>query len=289
MFALYYNPSIRQQYAQANNGATPSVQTNDLFFGVWATTMSVIILLQIASYERGGQKVSRVCWIAIVCMLIAIAVMAACAGLEVNDGRFTWLDFFLGLSYIKLGITVVKYAPQVVQNYRRKSTIGFSIENILLDITGGSLSLAQALMDNGIKGQWSAILGGNPAKFLLGLSSIFYDIIFITQHYCLYQKNNKHILAIEEAQREARKRGLMVGEIYVPSLLVVGGSNSAHGGAGVGGGNTSSAASTASGKLNINGSASVGGGDGHSYGQSGWEEDAYGSQEEGAPMMVDYR
>jgi LCT (Lysosomal Cystine Transporter) family transporter len=239
MFGLFWNQSLRAQYAAANNGAEPSVQTNDVFFGFWATIMSIIILLQIAIYERGGQKVSRICWIAIAGMLIAIAVMAACAGLKVNDGKFSWLDMLIGLSYIKLGITVVKYAPQVVQNYRRKSTIGFSIENILLDITGGSLSLAQALLDNGIKHEWGAILGGNPAKFFLGLASMVYDCIFLTQHYCLYAKNNKHILAIEEAQKEARRRGMMVGEIHVPTL--VGGSNSK--------------------LLGINSSSSVGGGD----------------------------
>lgn len=43
---------------------------------------------------------------------------------------------------------------QAWYNYRRKSTIGWSIGNILLDFTGGSLSLLQMFLDaynHGIK------------------------------------------------------------------------------------------------------------------------------------------
>lgn len=32
-------------------------------------------------------------------------------------------------------------------NYRRKSTVGWSIENILLDFTGGMLSMLQMLLN----------------------------------------------------------------------------------------------------------------------------------------------
>jgi hypothetical protein len=38
----------------------------------------------------------------------------------------------------------VKYIPQVVLNQRRQSTVGWSIWNVLLDFTGGTLSLVQA-------------------------------------------------------------------------------------------------------------------------------------------------
>ena len=55
----------------------------------------------------------------------------------------TWLDFLYACSYVKLIITLVKYLPQAVMNYRRKSTMGWSIGNVLLDFTGGVLSIAQ--------------------------------------------------------------------------------------------------------------------------------------------------
>ena len=62
-------------------------------------------------------------------------------------GQLHWLDFLYILSYIKLICTLTKYIPQVVLNYRRKSTVGWSIENILLDLTGGALSMMQMFIN----------------------------------------------------------------------------------------------------------------------------------------------
>jgi cystinosin len=44
--------------------------------------------------------------------------------------------------YDKCAITFVKYVPQVFLNYKRKSTVGWSLANVLLDLTGGLLSFA---------------------------------------------------------------------------------------------------------------------------------------------------
>ncbi|KAJ8432561.1 hypothetical protein Cgig2_009325 [Carnegiea gigantea] len=59
---------------------------------------------------------------------------------------------------------------EAVMNFRRKSTDGFSIGNILLDLLGES---------------WVNFYG-NIGKTLLSLVSIFFDILFIIQHYVLY-------------------------------------------------------------------------------------------------------
>jgi cystinosin len=90
------------------------------------------------------------------------------------------------VSYIKLVVTVVKYIPQAWVNYKRKSTVGWSIDQILLDITGGVLSISQLVIDSSLQDDWSG-LTGNPVKLGLGNVSIFFDIIFITQHYFLYR------------------------------------------------------------------------------------------------------
>lgn len=63
-------------------------------------------------------------------------------------GVFHWLDFLNSCSYIKLAITLIKYVPQAVMNYRRKSTVGWSIGNILLDFTGGMLSMLQMILNS---------------------------------------------------------------------------------------------------------------------------------------------
>ena len=56
------------------------------------------------------------------------------------------LDYLYIFSYVKLVITIIKYIPQAWYNYRRKSTIGWSIGNIFLDFTGGSLSMCQMFL-----------------------------------------------------------------------------------------------------------------------------------------------
>lgn len=52
---------------------------------------------------------------------------------------------------------------------QRKSTIGFNIWNVMLDISGGTLSVLQQLMDSAIKDDWSAI-AGDPVKVCILLS-----------------------------------------------------------------------------------------------------------------------
>jgi cystinosin len=86
------------------------------------------------------------------------------------------------LGYVKLLCSLVKYCPQAYLNYRRKSTTGWSIWQILLDFAGGILSLLQLILDSALQADWSGIYG-NPVKLGLSNTSLFFDVIFMTQHY----------------------------------------------------------------------------------------------------------
>lgn len=96
------------------------------------------------------------------------------------------LDIAYAVSYVKLVVTVVKFTPQVVANYRNRSTKGWHIGQILLDMAGGVLSVGQLGVDAWMQRDWAGITG-NPVKFALGNVSMFYDAIFMWQHYVLYQ------------------------------------------------------------------------------------------------------
>ena len=48
------------------------------------------------------------------------------------------------------------------------------------------LSITQLGIDSYLQHDWSGVTG-NPVKFALGNVSIFFDVIFIVQHYCLYK------------------------------------------------------------------------------------------------------
>jgi cystinosin len=87
------------------------------------------------------------------CVLIAVL-----AGLCIVN-KFFWLDFVYIMSYLKLITTVLKYIPQVYMNYALKSTIGWNIQNTLMDLVGGVLSVAQLIMDAFNKNDISGIKG----------------------------------------------------------------------------------------------------------------------------------
>uniref|UniRef100_A0A7S3KNK8 Cystinosin-like protein n=1 Tax=Euplotes crassus TaxID=5936 RepID=A0A7S3KNK8_EUPCR len=100
--------------------------------------------------------------------------------------------------YNKALITLLKYMPQVYLNWKRKSTVGWSIFNILCDFTGGAFSIAQEVIDNTYcnltRGNCNFFGSGdsfNIIKFLLGVLSIFFDIIFMIQHYYLYPQRDE--------------------------------------------------------------------------------------------------
>ena len=97
--------------------------------------------------------------------------------------------------YCKAAITFVKYLPQVYLNYKRKSTVGWSLENVLLDFTGGLFSFIQIIVD--AKGRGKPIFGDgggfNIVKFILSVMSIVFDLIFMFQHYVLYSDKWKNV------------------------------------------------------------------------------------------------
>lgn len=93
----------------------------------------------------------------------------------------------LYLSYVKLAVTIIKYSPQAYMNYKRKTTSGWSIHNIILDFTGGIFSIIQMFLISYNYDDWISIFG-NFTKFGLGAVSIAFDIVFVIQHYFLYQE-----------------------------------------------------------------------------------------------------
>merc|ERR1712187_137427 len=123
-------------------------------------------------------------------MLFIVASAMAAAIWWSSEAFMDWLSYITGLSLLKEAISVVKYCPQVWLNYQRKSTKGWSISNVLLDFSGGLLSIAQLLLDAGMSGDWTGVTG-NPAKFLLGNLSMIFDVIFMVQHYILYTEEPK--------------------------------------------------------------------------------------------------
>ena len=102
-----------------------------------------------------------------------------------------WLDFCYALSSIKVISVTLKYIPQVVLNYKRKSTKGFSIWTVVLDMNGGLLSILQLILDCWNAHDWDGILG-NLAKFMVGFISVVFNVSERINLYFIFAIYNLH-------------------------------------------------------------------------------------------------
>jgi len=180
--AFYYGTRVKAEYEQKYNQKS-LVQLNDVAFSLHALVFSSVTLAQVLYYngvEYVKNKLSPVIAIStfilwIVTALFSVAIWWVQGGNTDNGDFLNWLNFFYFLSYIKLVITTVKYIPQAWLNWRRRTTIGWSIKQILLDFMGGTLSILQLLLDSWVLGDWTSVLG-DIVKFALGLVSILFDV-----------------------------------------------------------------------------------------------------------------
>ncbi|XP_043515571.1 cystinosin homolog isoform X1 [Frieseomelitta varia] len=185
---LFWIPEVELEYFRRYPKGLNPVQVNDIFFALHATFATVITIIQCFIYEIGNQRVSIIARIihGIFTLFILISMILAIVAV------ITWLDFLYYCSYVKLSITLIKYVPQAFYNYKRKSTVGWSIGNIFLDFTGGMLSMLQMILNAYNYDDWESIFG-DPTKFGLGFFSVAFDIFFIIQHYVLYRDRKEYI------------------------------------------------------------------------------------------------
>lgn len=190
---LLWSPSIVAQYEQRHGDKKPTVRVNDFVFSAHAWVVTLLTLLQIILYPQKRERISvvtysllAIAFAAIGLFLLLVIIVSYCNYKPLS--WLSWLNFLEFISYIKIAVTLIKYLPQLLLNCRRRSTDGWSINNIWLDISGGCLSLTQQLIDSASTGNWSGI-SGDLTKTCLGALSITFDLLFLSQHYiCLNRK-----------------------------------------------------------------------------------------------------
>lgn len=215
-FALMFSREVRKDYYQRYMYKRIPVEWNDLFFALHAFLLTLVTVVQCFIYEVSPNELSlnegistetsnRIAFSLTTCQrgeqrvstpaksfMVITSIIGAGLYITYLFSGFSILDVVLYLSYVKLAITVIKYTPQAYMNYKRKATTGWSINNILLDFTGGVLSIAQMFFLAYNYDDWTSIFG-NFTKFGLGAISISFDIIFVIQHYVLYKQNNEQL------------------------------------------------------------------------------------------------
>ncbi|WJX81310.1 hypothetical protein P8452_64209 [Trifolium repens] len=200
--SLYFSSSIQKQYFQKYGfDQMIPVAANDVAFSIHAVLLTAITLFQIAIYERGSQKLSKIS-----IGIISIVWLTAAVCFFVALSNHSWLWLLSIFNSIQVLMTTIKYIPQVSMNFLRKSTDGWSIGNILLDFSGGIANYGQMVVQSVDQDSWINFYG-NIGKVLLSLVSVFFDIIFIFQHYVLYsaKKSSKLVATVVEDEDQIRE------------------------------------------------------------------------------------
>ncbi|KAI9179508.1 hypothetical protein H9P43_004834 [Blastocladiella emersonii ATCC 22665] len=186
-------PLVQDEYKRRNDGRANLVAPNDVFFAAHAWVLTVATGIQALSYRERTHTISKFARVVIAVVLIAITVVVIWRVQRPAQGVLDIMNF---LGTVKLCMSLIKYIPQMYNNFKDKSTEGWSIENIVLDATGGILSFAQLFLDayleatsggkNGA-GWLGNAFSGNTTKLGLSLLSLAFDSIFLVQHFVLYR------------------------------------------------------------------------------------------------------
>ncbi|KAM3306887.1 cystinosin [Capsicum chacoense] len=179
--SMFFSSVVQKQYREKYGlDEMIPVAANDVAFSTHAVLLTAFTLFQTVIYDRGNQKVSKTS-IGIVC--VAWLTVAVCVFVALPSHSWLWL--ISCFNTLQVVMTVIKYIPQAIMNFQRKSTIGFSIGNILLDLLGGVTNYGQMAVQSIDQNSWVNFYG-NIGKTLLSLVSIFFDLLFILQHYVIY-------------------------------------------------------------------------------------------------------
>ncbi|XP_063609522.1 cystinosin-like, partial [Penaeus indicus] len=188
--AFFAVPYIQNQFHARYPRQVNHVRPNDVFFATYALFIEIVLGIQCLIYYREpGQVVSKTCWVLVAGSLLSITAACVLAA----ENVIWWLDVFYLMSYLKLGITPLKYIPQLYVNYRHRSTAGFSMVGLLMDFTGGVLSLAQMFMLSANNDDWISVFN-NFSKFGLGVITILFDLMFFLQHYFFHLRKPSLLL-----------------------------------------------------------------------------------------------
>jgi len=211
-YMFLYDGTLRSEYQDRNGGVAPDkVSLQDLLFGLHAVVLTVITILQVVYYDGRKQRMSRGIVLILSAMVGSIIIYLIVVAANYDDdgnhhsGR-QWLDWVYFLSYIKMSISLMKGIPQAYLNFKRKSTVGWNIHNILLDFTGGSLRLVQLLLDCQYTGTWGDVTGDGRLSFGLSLISMSFDVLFLLQHFVFYRRREEafdfYALKMEESDKK---------------------------------------------------------------------------------------
>lgn len=174
-FSSYALPAVSAAYL-AHTGYAPQVDDADVLFAAHGAVMCCVLVAQLFYFPPRTLPHRAVLLPTCAVMAAVLAGLAACL-----LGRLDWYFFLRVAGMAKVVASIVKHFPQVFLIRSRRSTIGWSFTMILLDVVGGSFSVAQQVV-RCLRVGSLAPFTSNYAKTFLAAESLAFDFYFITQH-----------------------------------------------------------------------------------------------------------
>lgn len=178
-FASYTIPAVSAEYIDKTHFG-PQVELADVLFAAHGAVMCTVLVAQLFWFPPRipPHKVVTVC-AAVAQVIVLVGFWSAL------KGNLDWYKYLSFAGSIKVLTSLIKHFPQIWLNTSRRSTVGWSFTMILLDVVGGSFSIAQQIVKAiGMKSM--APFTSNLAKTFLAGESLLFDFWFILQHLCFF-------------------------------------------------------------------------------------------------------
>lgn len=204
---LYFNPFVRDEYALKYTPKHlpdhprhyPLLNANDVAYTVHGLVCVMVIYYQVhfTDYKRtlAQSHVSKYSKILLSVVIMFCLAIVGSVLLQGKDSRFKLLDVAEILGYVKVCMSTSKYIPQLIYNHRRRSTKGWAMNSMILDIIGGLSSLAQLFLDGYVNHDIGSVWG-NTAKLSLAVVTMTFDMLFLFQHYVLFADSKPEVISL---------------------------------------------------------------------------------------------
>lgn len=168
LFSFMYNPPF-------NHDTSTAV---DLSFNIHALLLCAATMVLVLYYPRSLNRISRPTVTFMICSFIAVVVVAI----------FDTSTAVQLVGLIMFAVGSVKYIPQVKLNFKKRSTSGFSIGAIVLEIFACLFSFSEIILIK-LESKTSSEIYGKVfliMRFILIILYLGYDALFLFQHYILF-------------------------------------------------------------------------------------------------------
>ena len=199
-FLCYSIYSIVTYVLQSDNSSqvdvSVAVRPNDIAFAVHALLLTLVVVVQFRWYTSTGlpvvSAVHRYILFAMWVILLFSVVLALTGSIpyyciNLSSCPFYRVNLLSLLGFAKVAVSLIKNVPQLLLNHSRRSTVGWSIHGVLLDVTGSVAAFGQQALD-----AWNAddggMVWGNVPKLLLSILSFLFDVLFLLQHFVWYKR-----------------------------------------------------------------------------------------------------